>query len=900
MIIRSLRLENVKSYTSASFTFTEGVNAIVGRNGAGKSTILEAIGYALFDYGSGKSLTRQGANSGQITVGIESALDGRCYDIVRRTVGAWYVHDVELGARLHTSSADVTGFLREHMGLSRTVDLTKVFEDAVGVPQGTVTAVFLRTHSQRKTVFDPLLEVEEYDSAFQNLLDARNLYRERHADLRAALARIEGILEKLPDVELQHSHMRTEVMRGESTLADATAHLVVASAESRQWEERRRTVESARQSLMGATTAYDRAHALHEAAAGALAEAQRAQSIVVEHQSGHDAYLATREERTALEAQVKKRQNLLLDESTLAAALAKTQEEIARADDDLIEIARNETLVRELATAAAREETVRNELDALRGEQRQLTLHRETLVRLEATLVQENTRLGALKRDAAHLAQLQTEASAAATRDAELSTRIETLAADLSARKALGESVKEQTTALAATPDASDARCPVCEQSLTPDHRHALEERNKERLARLRQEWVALSQQRTSLETERTTAQDEGKRIAEAIAALPTQTTIDQAQRYVDDLTRQQQEALQMVASREVSGKRIPALEAELAALGEPRVARAVALQVVARRPQVEERRATAVANLTTLTLRQETLARELALFADLDARLAAVQQSEHASAPAWQQVIAHQQVAAQLPLRQEAANASAAVLATAAERRDAAVQACSVAESAWDEVRADAARLAEGEARAEVGAIASRLDLHRAELARLEREHQFLLEQQREHTTLIHQRDRLAHEEEVFTAMRNIIKAAGPQITRALIGQVGAYAAQWFGELTGDFARRLKFDEEYAISLEENGRDLDFKSLSGGEQMAAALSVRLALLRELGKIDVAFFDEPTAHLDVERREALAKQIMQVKGFRQIFVISHDDTFEHQTDNVIHVERAHDGSKVRT
>ncbi|MCB0124547.1 MAG: AAA family ATPase, partial [Caldilineaceae bacterium] len=49
MRIVSLELENTKSYAKGKVEFTDGVNAIVGHNGAGKSTVLEAIGFALFD-----------------------------------------------------------------------------------------------------------------------------------------------------------------------------------------------------------------------------------------------------------------------------------------------------------------------------------------------------------------------------------------------------------------------------------------------------------------------------------------------------------------------------------------------------------------------------------------------------------------------------------------------------------------------------------------------------------------------------------------------------------------------------------------------------------------------------------------------------------------------------------
>ncbi|HUX88582.1 MAG TPA: ATP-binding protein, partial [Chloroflexota bacterium] len=52
MFIHEIRLENIKSYGSPAevVRFERGVNAISGQNGAGKSTILEAIGCALFQY----------------------------------------------------------------------------------------------------------------------------------------------------------------------------------------------------------------------------------------------------------------------------------------------------------------------------------------------------------------------------------------------------------------------------------------------------------------------------------------------------------------------------------------------------------------------------------------------------------------------------------------------------------------------------------------------------------------------------------------------------------------------------------------------------------------------------------------------------------------------------------
>ncbi|MFO7743079.1 MAG: AAA family ATPase, partial [Anaerolineae bacterium] len=115
------------------------------------------------------------------------------------------------------------------------------------------------------------------------------------------------------------------------------------------------------------------------------------------------------------------------------------------------------------------------------------------------------------------------------------------------------------------------------------------------------------------------------------------------------------------------------------------------------------------------------------------------------------------------------------------------------------------------------------------------------------------------------------------------------AQAARLYADIMADHTARLQWTEDYEVVLKSGGRERTFKQLSGGEQMAAALAVRLALLREVSAIDLAFFDEPTANLDERRRDNLAEQILNVKGFSQLFVISHDDTFEQDTDHVVRV-----------
>jgi exonuclease SbcC len=139
----------------------------------------------------------------------------------------------------------------------------------------------------------------------------------------------------------------------------------------------------------------------------------------------------------------------------------------------------------------------------------------------------------------------------------------------------------------------------------------------------------------------------------------------------------------------------------------------------------------------------------------------------------------------------------------------------------------------------------------------------------------------------ETTVFIRDTLKEAAPHIARNYVFRISAEANLMFREITGSAERSLRWSEDYGIMLEEGGYERSFASLSGGEQMAAALSVRLALLKQLSDIRIAFFDEPTANMDAERRENLAMQIAEIKDFDQLFVISHDDTFEGHMDHEI-------------
>jgi len=120
-------------------------------------------------------------------------------------------------------------------------------------------------------------------------------------------------------------------------------------------------------------------------------------------------------------------------------------------------------------------------------------------------------------------------------------------------------------------------------------------------------------------------------------------------------------------------------------------------------------------------------------------------------------------------------------------------------------------------------------------------------------------------------------------------------------------------------ISLSEKSRDisiacfskteaLELESLSGGEKVSVALALRLGMASLLGasNLNLMILDEPTTHLDAERKKSLVGVLSQLSNISssetrmQFLIITHDEEiFEDSTvEQIYKFESTEQGSKV--
>ncbi|HZH31524.1 MAG TPA: AAA family ATPase, partial [Pyrinomonadaceae bacterium] len=343
-------------------------------------------------------------------------------------------------------------------------------------------------------------------------------------------------------------------------------------------------------------------------------------------------------------------------------------------------------------------------------------------------------------------------------------------------------------------------------------------------------------------------------------------------------------------------GTDIAETDARLRALNDPRARLGMRRAEAAQEATLEAEVAGARDAIAALSRERDELAERAARFADFDALWAATLAARDASAPAYRVYLESASLAATVGARTVEVEGAAGEAARAERESVEAQAAHAEAFAGYDREAHSAERDALALAHASEANTSARLEHARETVLKLAAEIARLEEVRANWQEEIRAQEKLKRLDEATEFMRDILKKAGPEVTRSYVAHISVEANQFFREITGDAGRTLRWSSDYEIMLEEDGHERSFVNLSGGEQMVAALSVRLALLKQLSDIRIAFFDEPTVNMDAERRENLARQIGQVRHFTQLFVISHDDTFEEAVDHVLVLTGEHEAA----
>jgi exonuclease SbcC len=324
MKLRSLHLTNFRQHADTRVEFGDGLTGIIGANGSGKSTILEAVSFALFGVeatrGTKDTLRWKGATAArQVQVGLTFAAGGVEYSLSRSETGA----ELEVYGRAvaHGTTA-VIGKVVELLGMTY-----REFAATYLCAQKDLSRLASLGPAERATFFRRVMGVERLDLAVKAAREERNRLKIERDALSAWLGDREPLVEAVDGacaaVELAVSRRGAAADGARVASISASAArgaLLVSHAVRAEHEALRHAVEQARVTQQGLEGAQGR---LRTRLTAASLAAERVAAVWPEV-AEMPALAARRDDLLALRAVHRDRQ-------TTQGALAEAEEHLAHA-----------------------------------------------------------------------------------------------------------------------------------------------------------------------------------------------------------------------------------------------------------------------------------------------------------------------------------------------------------------------------------------------------------------------------------------------------------------------------------------------------------------------------------------------------------------------------------------
>ena len=185
-MITSIELGDFLAHSDTKLKFENGVTVFVGDNGAGKSSIIDAITFALFGQHtrkSNKSLIKRGSNQGFAKIGF--SINGKQYEAVRKIDNKGTL-SAKFSEIINNDRVEIAAGERKQFGESMTQEVEKTigldFEKlkvASIVQQGELNAIINAKPKEFKELLNAIIGIDKLDVASESMKTVNKEFREK-------------------------------------------------------------------------------------------------------------------------------------------------------------------------------------------------------------------------------------------------------------------------------------------------------------------------------------------------------------------------------------------------------------------------------------------------------------------------------------------------------------------------------------------------------------------------------------------------------------------------------------------------------------------------------------------------------------------------------------------------
>jgi exonuclease SbcC len=237
-VIERVKLVNFLSHESTEIVLGEGLTIFIGRNGAGKSSVIDAITYALYGRHTRskkekekvemKAPVRYGSGWGRVELDFRHL--GKKYEVIREFDGKGSLRTAvirENGRLL------VTGAKRGDINVSEEVSrILRMNYDrmvsSVVIQQGEIDTILKSQPKELKKLFDDLMGLRAFDEAYKNMKDILDGFEERikketgryPRDADSAEQELEGLKKEVENAKAKERALAEMLRKKEAELKE--------------------------------------------------------------------------------------------------------------------------------------------------------------------------------------------------------------------------------------------------------------------------------------------------------------------------------------------------------------------------------------------------------------------------------------------------------------------------------------------------------------------------------------------------------------------------------------------------------------------------------------------------------------------------------------------------------
>ena len=907
-------MNNFKSHQNTIIQFDKGVSVIVGENGAGKSTILEAISFALFKQHSAKKiddLVRNNADS--MSVDLEFICNGKEYKINRTKRSS-------LKSTLYTkTSADgdfvllCTGDKEVSDEIHRILDIdSDLFLNAIYIRQGEIAELVDKTPAEKKLMIGKLLGIDSLEKSWKNLLPFINDYEKYLAELKGKLYNSDDLKEEYDIKTAELNSLKQKGHDLEEKISDISSSLEGFSENKREMEREKEIYETQINNLKVENSTLAKLEENKRNLQENLDKIRESEGEIArleKYVSKLDVYLDFEKSVNSIQ-KLKDEENQINEKLDSIAAQKKivenkredhnkflsSQEEIDKLD------AQKVNLEKELATIAQLEQDKKTLLKSIEDERNDIE---DFFSRTKDKLFDNGLSQDIL----AEVDNLETIERVTNEFIDEISDKIKNLSDDIIVKNeeivVFKQNIKASEKPLNELEGVEDNKCPVCQSEITSakktelarQYKNTIEENNNA-IAENEENVRLLTKNKNSFEEKLGVIQDLSKKIAEYKQKFHhLQIELDRLKQMDEQLESKEYvsnklgELILVIANERTARESYKEAndafmqaKGALDALGSEQESQYKLKQV---KNEIDNH----VRNIKLAIDQDPHLSGDIST-SELEDRITDLKRKHEE----YNQLKGFVQNKKSLSSQLDSVKEDIGVSHNQIEIIENKLKVSSYDEEKYERIIYDYERyermlnnvnaeLSEIKGRARES-IAYRNDL--AEKIKVADDIKEEYGNVSDYINLLNNIRELYGKNGIQKDLRNM--------SRPLIQK---YTKEFFNEFNFNYSD-LTLDEDYDVILRGPEGDSTMSMVSGGEKIAIALALRLGITKAMSKgdLDTILLDEPTIHLDSSRKHELINLLKEMSVLPQMIIVTHETQLENAADNLIKVEKENGISKV--